>query len=101
MSDSHPAPSHFSGAHSSGSHPSGEPLVGQVVSTPEFDAREIEQFGEKDGEAIRVIGKMLVLIFFYSLVVMLFVGYWTRKTANAPANAGAHHGEHAVEDDDE
>ncbi|MFN6104314.1 MAG: hypothetical protein ACK5EA_07680 [Planctomycetaceae bacterium] len=47
-----------------------------MVSTPEFDAREIEQFGEKDGEAIRVIGKMLVLFFFYSLVVMLFVGYW-------------------------
>lgn len=90
MSDSHPAPSHSSG----------EPVVGQVVSTPEFDAREIEQFGEKDGQAIRVIGKMLVLFFFYSLVVMLFVGYWTRKTANAPAHAGAHHGEHA-EDDDE
>jgi hypothetical protein len=91
VSDSHPAPSHSSGA----------PAVGQVVSTPEFDAREIEQFGEKDGQAIRVIGKMLVLFFFYSLVVMLFVGYWTRKTANAPAKAGAHHGEHAVEDDDE
>jgi hypothetical protein len=77
------------------------PAVGQVVSTPEFDAREIEQFGEKDGQAIRVIGKMLVVFFFYSLVVMLFVGYWTRKTANAPVSAGAHHGEHAVEDDDE
>jgi len=91
VSDSHPASSHSSGV----------PAVGQVVSTPEFDAREIEQFGEKDGEAIRVIGKMLVLFFFYSLVVMLFVGYWTRKTANAPAHAGGHHGEHAVEDDDE
>jgi hypothetical protein len=91
VSESHPAPSHSSGV----------PAVGQVISNPEFDAREIEQFGEKDGQAIRVIGKMLVLFFFYSLVVMLFVGYWTRKTANAPAHAGGHHGEHAVEDDDE
>lgn len=93
MSESHPAPSHSSG----------EPAVGQVVSTPEFDAREIEQFGEKDAQAIRVIGKMLVLFFFYSFIVMLFVGYWTMKKANAPAAAAAAHGhaEHAADDDDE
>jgi len=92
VSESHPAPSHSSG----------EPAVGQVVSTPEFDAREIEQFGEKDAQAIRVIGKMLVLFFFYSLIVMVCVGYWTMKKSNAPA-AAAHHGhaEHAADDDDE
>ena len=92
MSESHPAPSHSSG----------EPAVGQVVSTPEFDAREIEQFGEKDAQAIRVIGKMLVLFFFYSLIVMVCVGYWTMKKSNAPASAAHHgHAEHAADDDDE
>lgn len=48
-----------------------------VTSSPEFDAAEITQFAQKDAQAIKVIGRMLVLFFFYSLIVMVAVGYWT------------------------
>lgn len=85
------------------SHPAAS--SGQVLSTPEFDAREIEQFGEKDGVAITVIGKMLVGFFFYSLIVMVFVGYWTMSKGGQEkpphaAGAGGHHSAEHSEDDE-
>ena len=47
---------------------------------PDFDRSEVKQFGSDDGQAVSVIGKMLVLFFLYSLIVMLLVGLWTFKT---------------------
>ncbi|MCY2967897.1 MAG: hypothetical protein NT069_30430 [Planctomycetota bacterium] len=77
---------------------------GQGLSTPEFDAREVELFGEKDAQAVTVIGKMLVLFFFYSLIVMACVGYWTfsKMGASHPEahSTGAHHGaDHSADDE--
>ena len=50
---------------------------GTAVATPEFDKREISQFGTDDGHAVTAIGRMLVIIFFYSLIIMLGVTLWT------------------------
>jgi hypothetical protein len=47
---------------------------------PDFDGQEVKQFGTEDGQAVTVIGKMLVSFFLYSLIVMLLVGYWTFRT---------------------
>jgi len=49
------------------------PVAGSAVSTPEFDRQEIKGFGQDDGHAVTVIGKMLVGFFFYSLIVMAVV----------------------------
>jgi len=71
-----------------------------VVSTPDFDRREVEAFGSADGHAVRSIGRMLVIFFFYSLVVMMFVGWWTwRGKGQTPAHHASHHGAEAGEDD--
>lgn len=74
MSDSTHTASHTSGSH-----------AGQVVTGQEFDAREVELFGQKDTQAIKAIGKMLVAFFFYSLIVMVAVGYWTMRVSQKPA----------------
>lgn len=47
---------------------------------PDFDRQEVQQFGSDDGQAVTVIGKMLVSFFLYSLIVMLLVGLWTFRT---------------------
>jgi len=57
---------------------------------PEFDKREVAEFGKDDSTAVSVIGKMLVVFFFYSLVVMMCVGYWTyRSNHPTPSNHAA------------
>lgn len=50
---------------------------GTAVASPEFDKREIAQFGNDDGHAVTAIGRMLVIFFFYSLIIMLGVTLWT------------------------
>lgn len=52
-------------------------VAGTAVASPEFDRQEINSFGKDDGHAVTVIGKMLVLFFFYSLLVMAAVAGWT------------------------
>lgn len=62
------------------------------VASPDFDQREVEMFGKDDGHAVGVIGKMLVGFFFYSLLVMLVVAWWTKNhygQVSAPADHGA------------
>ncbi len=59
-------------------HESHAPAAGgTAVATPEFDRRELTMFGEDDGHAVTVIGKMLAGFFFYSLLVMSGVALWT------------------------
>jgi hypothetical protein len=53
------------------------PATGNPVASPEFDVREVATFGKDDGHAVTVIGKMLVGFFFYSLLVMIAVAWWT------------------------
>ncbi|MBI3863603.1 MAG: hypothetical protein HY290_17065 [Planctomycetia bacterium] len=48
-----------------------------TTSSPEFDQQELAMFGKDDGHAVTVIGKMLVGFFFYSLIVMSIVAFWT------------------------
>ncbi|MFN5296790.1 MAG: hypothetical protein ACK5HA_00715 [Planctomycetaceae bacterium] len=67
-----------------------------ATASPEFDAAEIQQFAQKDAQAIKVIGRMLVLFFFYSLLVMVAVGYWTANFGGQEKHAHpAGHGEAA------
>ena len=63
------------------------------LATPEFDRRELTSFGQDDGHAVTVIGKMLVGFFFYSLLVMALVAGWTIWTVSRPHTppAAAHH----------
>jgi len=55
----------------------------------DFDNQEVREFNHEDGEAITVIGKMLVSFFAYSLIVMLLVGLWTYRAykLGSPADA--------------
>jgi hypothetical protein len=70
------------------------PAAGAPLASPEFDRQEISNFGKDDGHAITVIGKMLVLFFFYSLLVMAAVAGWTIwgfGQSSHSATADAHH----------
>lgn len=53
------------------------PAAENAVASPEFDVREVDTFGKDDGHAVTVIGKMLVGFFFYSLLIMIAVAWWT------------------------
>jgi len=65
--------------------------IGEVPAYHEidFDIKEVREFNHEDGEAITVIGKMLVSFFAYSLIVMLLVGLWTYRAykLGSPADA--------------
>jgi hypothetical protein len=67
------------------------PVAGSRTASPEFDRQEINSFGKDDGHAITVIGKMLVLFFFYSLLVMAAVAGWTIWGFGQAGSAPAHH----------
>lgn len=59
-----------------------------------FTPVEIEQFEADDVVAGSAIGKMLSILFLYTVLVMSFVAYWTYAQADpaAPAaNAAADH----------
>jgi hypothetical protein len=75
------------------------PESGTALATPEFDRREVSQFGEDDGHAVTVIGKMLVGFFFYSLLIMLSVAIWTMSRGGQvdPHTQQAHHAQDADE----
>lgn len=72
--------------------------AGTALSTPEFDQQERDRFGQDDGTAVTVIGKMLVGFFFYSLLVMSAVAWWTmRKGGQAVPPPPASHVEQTDE----
>jgi len=71
-------------------------VVGTTLATPEFDRREVTMFGEHDGHAVGVIGKMLVGFFFYSFLVMLVVAIWTMRDGGQ-VDSHAQHGQHSEE----
>lgn len=52
------------------------------VEVPDFTPHQVVEFGKEDGAAVTVIGKMLVVFFFYSLVIMLIVNMWTRSASH-------------------
>jgi hypothetical protein len=58
-------------------------------------------FGKDDGHAVTVIGKMLVGFFFYSLIVMSAVAYWTMSKGGQVDPAANQHGAHHAEESDE
>lgn len=75
------------------------PVAGSAVSTPEFDRQEIKGFGQDDGHAITVIGKMLVGFFFYSLIVMAVVAavtFWGIGQKPEHTGGGHHSGDTAA-----
>ena len=62
-----------------------------VGATPDFDRQEIASFGKDDAHAVTVIGKMLVLFFFYSLLAMAGVAIFTvAKYGQTPAPVHSH-----------
>ncbi|MCA9061470.1 MAG: hypothetical protein KDA96_00345 [Planctomycetaceae bacterium] len=48
-----------------------------------FTPTEIEQFGADDVTAGRAIGKMLSLLFLYTVVVMAVASWWTFSSISA------------------
>ena len=70
--------------------------AGTAVATPEFDRREVTAFGEDDGHAVTVIGKMLVGFFFYSFLIMAGVALWT-LSRGGQVDSHAAQAEHAEE----
>ncbi len=61
-----------------------------------FTPLEKEQFDEDDVTAGRAIGKMLSLLFLYTVIAMSLVSWWTfsavsdRSNESAPAEAADH-----------
>ena len=70
-----------------------------ALASPEFDEPEVKSFGNEDTHAVTVIGKMLVGFFFYSLLIMLAVAFWTRNNGGQ-VDPHASHAEHAEEADE-
>ena len=48
-----------------------------------FTEGEWEQFQEADNVAGRAIGRILTTLFLYTVIIMLFVSWWTFKTVGA------------------
>jgi hypothetical protein len=70
--------------------------AGTALATPEFDRQEVTMFGQDDGHAVTVIGKMLVGFFFYSFLVMAGVALWT-LSRGGQVDSHAQPAEHAEE----
>jgi len=73
--------------------------AGSALASPEFDGAELAAFGNDDGHAVTVIGKMLVGFFFYSFLVMLAVAFWT-ISRGGQVDPNASHTEHAQDADE-
>lgn len=66
--------------------------------TPLFTAVEIEQFEADDVVAGSAIGKMLSVLFLYTVFAMTFVAWWTFSSLSDNHGAGATepaHNQHA------
>ena len=83
-------------SHTSGHESPLPEAAGTAVATPEFDRRELTSFGQDDGHAVTVIGKMLVGFFFYSFLVMAGVALWT-LSRGGQVDSHAQSAEHAEE----
>lgn len=86
-------------AASTGTDPDPPTSEGASLATPEFDGREVAMFGQDDGHAVGVIGKMLVGFFFYSFLVMMAVAIWT-MARGGQVNPHAQQTQHAEEDEE-
>lgn len=53
-----------------------------ATEEPLFTAVEVEQFEADDVVAGSAIGKMLSILFLYTVLVMTFVGWWTYSSIN-------------------
>lgn len=84
---------------STGTDPHPPAAEGTVVATPEFDGREVAMFGQDDGHAVGVIGRMLVGFFFYSFLVMMAVAIWT-IARGGQVDPQAQQAQHTVEDEE-
>jgi hypothetical protein len=62
-------------------HGEGESMTTTSVPQPPFNRAEIAQFDADDVKAGSVIGKMLAMFFFYTVVVMTIVAWWTFRNA--------------------
>jgi hypothetical protein len=73
------------------------PSTAAAIPELPFTERQIEQFDDDDGDAGRAIGKMLALFFFYTVIAMSIVAWWTfgRTSAREAAQSAAKHGESA------
>jgi hypothetical protein len=81
-------------SHSTGTETASPAESGTALATPEFDRRELNSFGQDDGHAVTVIGKMLVGFFFYSFLVMAGVALWT-MSRGGQVDSHAAQAEHA------
>ncbi len=61
---------------------------------PLFTAVEIEQFEADDVVAGSAIGKMLSILFLYTVFAMTFVAWWTYSSLSDNHGAGPAHAEH-------
>ena len=48
-----------------------------AVAEPIFEREELARFDADDTQAGRAIGRMLALFFFYTVVIMSFISWWT------------------------
>ena len=65
-----------------------------ATEDPLFTAVEIEQFEADDVVAGSAIGKMLSILFLYTVLVMTFVGWWTYSSIHS-GHGTAEQTEHA------
>lgn len=59
-----------------GEHGAGEQPAASVPP-PLFDREELAEFDSDDSQAGGAIGKMLALFFFYTVIAMSLVAWWT------------------------
>ena len=57
-----------------------EHAAATATAAPPFDADELKQFDADDALAGSIIGKMLSLLFIYTLIAMSLVSWWTWKS---------------------
>ena len=62
---------------------------------PLFSAVEIEQFEADDVVAGSAIGKMLSILFLYTVFAMSFVAWWTHSSVSSNHGAPTPQSEHA------
>ncbi len=67
------------------------------TESPLFSAVEIEQFDADDVVAGSAIGKMLTVLFCYTVLAMAFVSWWTYSSISGNHGAEAQTSEHAAE----